>query len=667
MFALVFLRYKAFTPDSFWADLLSGLFDVGPVQSIWISACAAFLVASAIIATDITIRYAPDRFNVLPLPDWLERGVKTGTVDPKSRALTWRSVVSVVIYTVASLYLLCGMSASPVIWLPAYIAVYVGLWLYFRSRYGLLFRNPRWLRDKLRALTQWSPEGYSEDRDGKTTRERADMTDDDIAAPTVADSMLVYHAGAFCGLFAAWLFYVASFALVNWTSLELPALASLVLLLTLLCWTLSAVTFWLDRARLPILLFVLLVLTLVPDEPYTFQTATLASSAPLPTANDVVKDAPRFIAVAASGGGIHASGWTARVLGGIYLALPTDELKRRFAGSIRMVSPVSGGSVGTLYFLNTSLQDDFRDGTMTGERLTQTLFEPSTASSLDAIAQGLIFQDFWRLINWGALGDRGRAAERAWTTAIDPVPATSSLYRPLAWWGDKANAGLVPAVLFNATIADTGERAVFSTVGLGGRPNGGRRFREMSGRDVPLVTAARLSATFPIITPAARPDAGTNPGFNFVDGGYYDTYGMSTLIEWLSDLLGTTPRQKVLVLQIRDAPKFVPGKSRDESGFLFQTFVPVRTLERFRNAGQVAHGELEMKLLSDRYATGVVDQVVFDWPFGRTPLSWHLTAAQKMEIERAIGEDVMRPLKRQVCVFLAGDDARLSAACDAIR
>jgi hypothetical protein len=53
------------------------------------------------------------------------------------------------------------------------------------------------------------------------------------------------------------------------------------------------------------------------------------------------------VVVAASGGGITASLWTARVLTALQGEVGTD-----FTRSIRLISSVSGGSVGTMYFLD---------------------------------------------------------------------------------------------------------------------------------------------------------------------------------------------------------------------------------------------------------------------------------------------------------------------------
>src|SRR6202008_4868479 len=62
----------------------------------------------------------------------------------------------------------------------------------------------------------------------------------------------------------------------------------------------------------------------------------------------------KVILVAANGGGIQAAAWSARVLTGIEEGCRSggDCGGRSFARSVRVISAVSGGSVGAMYFAN---------------------------------------------------------------------------------------------------------------------------------------------------------------------------------------------------------------------------------------------------------------------------------------------------------------------------
>ena len=102
--------------------------------------------------------------------------------------------------------------------------------------------------------------------------------------------------------------------------------------------------------------------------------------------------------------------------------------------------------------------------------------------------------------------DRGSALEDAWKRS--PTLSKATL--------DKWRADLIaspqrerPAVLFNATVAETGQRMLLSTTTLETKQDdaGRREFvLDFPDVDLPVTTAARLSATFPYVSPATRVD-----------------------------------------------------------------------------------------------------------------------------------------------------------------
>jgi hypothetical protein len=74
-------------------------------------------------------------------------------------------------------------------------------------------------------------------------------------------------------------------------------------------------------------------------------------------------------------------------------------------------------------------------------------------------------------------------------------------------------------------------------------------------KDIPVVTAARLSASFPYVSPAARAAHIEGPESHIVDDGYYDNFCVSSLVEWLDAKLHSDQNMdKVLIIKIRGAP-----------------------------------------------------------------------------------------------------------------
>ncbi len=210
-----------------------------------------------------------------------------------------------------------------------------------------------------------------------------------------------------------------------------------------------------------------------------------------------------LVVVTASGGGIQAAAWTAQVLTGL-----EEMYGKEFSDSIGVISSVSGGSVGTMFFLDR--WDDI-DSADAWPEIRSSAME----SSLEATA--------WGWSGWDSVGtlapflvppfrDRGWAVQESWQRSLTH-PKDS-----LANWVAKARDGRFPIVDFNSTAADNGKRVVISNAALP-QPKDplkqGREavkaieyFKSSEGFDIPIATAARLSATFPYVSPISRPSAG---------------------------------------------------------------------------------------------------------------------------------------------------------------
>ena len=221
-----------------------------------------------------------------------------------------------------------------------------------------------------------------------------------------------------------------------------------------------------------------------------------------------------MVVVAASGGGIQAGAWTAQVLYGL------QQDSAQFRDALRVISSVSGGSVGTAHFVQWLANPS-------GSTLPA---EAAAESSLDEVAWGLAWPDFLRsLLPWvfRKLIGRGRALELAWRmNGSRTAEASDQLASPLSNWNARTERGELPAVVLNATIAETGERLLLATTGMGGGAVVGRARVDgfelhtinQEHLDSGVITAARLSASFPYVTPAARSD-GAGPQPHVVDGG----------------------------------------------------------------------------------------------------------------------------------------------------
>jgi Patatin-like phospholipase len=456
----------------------------------------------------------------------------------------------------------------------------------------------------------------------------------------------------------------------------IPALAFVLILFLNANWVFSALAFFFDRFRVPLLLPLILLalfgtntrssdhyfaihqgVKIEPVYPYDVLKPRLGTKKPI-------------IIVATAGGGIQASAWTAQVLAGLQLN-SKDWGRQPFADSIVLISSVSGGAVGTLFFMNG--YGPGTDPQHAGFQLANTeknrddLVDMASAASLDDVAWGLVYRDIPRtILPYGSSGsdlllDRGRMLELSWQNR-------GKIFADLSNWRTGVKEGWRPAVIFNSTIVETGEPLLLSTTDFGREsqavidPKGAQPNRKsledlLPNVDVPVVTAVRLAASFPYVAPAARPQQ-DGPAYHVVDGGYYDNYGVSSVVQWLDQALTAAKEQKtldqlppILIVQIRSFPDdALPAPQND--GWFYQLHAPVDGLMSVRTTAQLVRDRDELNLLRDKWGNDSSSRprirfAGFKFQGKDAPLSWKMTHLQVeavksewVRVEKENGEDL---------------------------
>jgi hypothetical protein len=438
-----------------------------------------------------------------------------------------------------------------------------------------------------------------------------------------------------------------------------------------------------------------------------------------------------LVVVAASGGGIQASGWMTQVLAG--LQEQKSGIGEDFTKAIGLISSTSGGSVGSMFYL-----DQFENGILSDQGLKKDenklskVVKNSTDDWLNSVGWGLAFPDLFRAIglpvvlNWFGENhkylDRGYALEKNWgktLTVGDKKPPTLDDRRK------KILAGEVPIAVYNTTLVENGRPFLVSSMKFveGTMAN---YASELSGKsvddtaldfktlynncgtngdqpcDLTLTTAARLSASFPYVTPMARNDReniiknkeGQNikvkdkngndtdflQNYHITDGGYYDNSGAFTAMNWLNNFLEYNNSlknkdhriniKKVIILQINAFPEDKLELDQHGSpGFVVTTIGPVNTLNGIRDSTQIGRNKLFAELLKDRWHNDKneennisIQDFTISFPESKPlkdkdgnvvkdkdgnlvkipynpPLSWRLTESQKMNLVEAWQQD----------------------------
>jgi Patatin-like phospholipase len=614
-------------------NLLRGIFDVTPIGMIFITLGAVLANWTVIVTASQVVLYGPQRFRIRPFP------IRSSFFEESSGRVGQWPVFAILSLPclLAALFVSESDGTSAYLWLVLG-AVGGGVLATAILAIGAQFKQRRWSRAKpvTSFLNIFGP-GFRKDRESAHEGHY-------VALWSFLLCLLVYVAIG-----------IGKFFQIGYPA-KVPTLADLLVFLMILCWGLSAIAFILDYYRIPLLLPLLLVAILSAHFHATdhyFHMFPARNTVTLSPAQVIRAGKPggKVIIVAASGGGIKAAAWTTRVLTGL-----EENNPRIFGDSVRLISAVSGGSVGTMYFV--SEYDADRKGLPSDTATLENVVARSEASSLDDIAWGLVYPDFFRtfLPVFKQL-DRGKTLEAALTRELPN--RKDHLWSPLADWRDGVLDGWRPAIIFNATVTESGERLLLGTTDLPHSPGrtslGNPEFPKFAGQDLSLVTAARLSATFPYVSPAARPDL-DGPQIHVVDGGYTDNYGMATLLAWLDDALRSTGNQtrSVLVIEIRASPPASEPPPLSWHGWPFQSYAPVSTMLNVRDIAQISRNEEQLDLLR-RYAALCnvdIEDAVFEYPPENAPLSWHLSPKDKKEIETIWRADTTAGSKEIVRAFL---------------
>lgn len=448
------------------------------------------------------------------------------------------------------------------------------------------------------------------------------------------------------------------------------------------------------------------------------------------------KEGEPLIIVTAMGGGIQAAEWTAQIMAAFEARVRDDsELQARhytFHDHLLLASGVSGGSVGLMpYMLEYTAPPGRQFQTASGEGgrdlLTTRLTAGPGCSGLEAVAWGLEYYDLQRFlftieIPWLQRTNTGVSPDRTWalTEAFNRnlhdkdcgtkgLPQLPKLYdgkqMTLIQAAHALKSSTMPAFAFNTTVAETGDRFLLSNyavprnassvfirdsslrrgsgfvpaesflqaytmLGCCGPESGGKGLYA----DLSLATAARLSATFPIVSSGTRIPLKFAPvASHFLDGGYYDNDGTATAIEFLASAMtvrgDSTKQLSILLVEIRDSGDLDPGLNEDDlahqTGAIrgaygaappspWSTFGQIMApLSGMWNAGHKSttrRNRRELCLLEHAYnGHGLqIHHVIFGIPsevdqrakratknqvtYKPSPLSWKLTESQKQYI-----------------------------------
>ena len=370
------------------------------------------------------------------------------------------------------------------------------------------------------------------------------------------------------------------------------------------------------------------------------------------------EEKPKMVFIAASGGGKRAALWALTAL----QAADSLTQGRLMENSILMTG-ASGGLIGATYFRELTLQK------IQGEPVN--LYAPShlwrmATDNLNPLIFSLLANDlfvgFTKYEYSGELYQR----DRSYTFEEQLNHNTGGLLdKPLSAYTEPEQKGIIPMVIMSPTVVTDGRKlfisaqpAAFMNSDLLDFPeyrnakmsgvDFQRLFENHGGHNLRFLSALRMCATFPYITPNTT--LPTEPSIHIMDAGISDNFGLSDAVrfmyafrEWIE-----TNTSGVIFLSIRDSPKLADIQEKGGESIIDDVSQPISSVyNNFENFQDISNDNLISYASS--WFDGPIDRVDLEYQasiFARTmsrmdsirqfsaraSLSWRLTTREKQGI-----------------------------------
>jgi hypothetical protein len=471
----------------------------------------------------------------------------------------------------------------------------------------------------------------------------------------------------------------------------IPAGASVVLLLTLLVMLGGAISFWFREWAATALILALFALNFSVksgwlNQPYVaygldYQKEPMAyNSSVLDSIHSTVsvredldnmremlqnwksknedKTKPKLVILGSSGGGLRSALWNLASLQ-LIDSLSQGKLFDRTA----LITGASGGIIGATYFRELKYRQLLGEPVNPYAKIHQ---DKISSDLLNPIIFTLIVNDLFFIkqkfeyLGKSYVKERGYAFENQFNINTDNI-----LNRPIKAYQNAEHAAQIPMLLLAPTIVNDGRKLFISAQPvsfLGIRNRDGmsmgidfqRFFANHGAADLHFVTALRMNATFPYISPNVY--LPTEPPMEIMDAGLSDNFGLSDAMDFILALKPWIEEHTsgVILLSIRDTER-LNEVERQVRRSLFQKFtIPLsiisnnwarqqdlrndQKLNYLRNLMNVQVERIELQYYQTKIGQELDllqddnNELLLKRQIERASLSWHLTPAEKEDI-----------------------------------
>lgn len=467
---------------------------------------------------------------------------------------------------------------------------------------------------------------------------------------------------------------------------QIPAAASAVLLLTFFVIFSGAISFWFRKWGFSISIIILLFFNYAITTDYLFSEykafgldyskehvdLNLSSLAAHNSEDNVDSDKketlkvletwrnkfgeekPKLILMGVSGGGQRAALWafnTLRVL--------DSASNGQFFENTFLITGASGGLVGTAYFRELYLRRkmgmiDKMDYTSYLKNISDDILNPIMFTLI--VNDLFVKHQTFEYCDTKYFKDRGYAFEQQLNKNTDFV-----LDKKLMEYEQPEKNSDIPMLILSPTVINGGRKLYISpqhTSYLNITEDGRNRtagidflrfFEEQGSRNLRYLTALRMNATFPYITPNVS--LPTDPRVEIMDAGISDNFGISDAVQFLHNFKEWISENTsgVIILSIRDSDRKQEFDGVERQTIIQKFFTPIKSIynnwwnfQGFNNETRVEYArswfdgeitQINLQYVNENSEGPLIPVMKEESNRGRrASLNWHLTSKEKKDI-----------------------------------
>lgn len=374
---------------------------------------------------------------------------------------------------------------------------------------------------------------------------------------------------------------------------------------------------------------------------------------------------PKMVFLCASGGGKRASLWTLNAL------QHADSLTHgKLMENSVLITGASGGLIGASYFRELKLREKLGEKT---NPYASAHRQKISSDNLNPLIFSLLANDLFVGFTKFTYAGKAYERDRAFTFEDQLNQITEGLMdKPIRAYADVEGMGITPMVILAPTVINDGRKIYIASKPVSFMNSEEmnfpdyhqlkvsgidflRFFKEQDSEDLRFLSALRMSATFPYITPNTT--LPTEPPIQIMDAGISDNFGMSDAIRFLYAFHHWVDENTsgVIFISIRDSPKLGTITAKGGQTIIDDITQPISSVynnfENFQDIGSdmligQAHSwlnvpidRIDLQYQSENYLPMLQNMDSIRQNSTRASLSWRLTTREKDGITNGINSE----------------------------